>query len=249
MAIIKEKNDEILGKLVCFSDEKLKYNYWGKYVTDPLWNREEMLLVIFDLYERNTNSYQSQLDRKTRKRKEQLWSVYQEWFRNGKRAEEILFEEFLNGFFFEKGYEKEEIEEYRRKYPTKEELFQASCIVEVRIHLNGYSVIVLVPWEEREVAIVNWKIFDPKERCGFLVWEEVRWLNEVTDEMLGELICFADEELQPVCWGKYEKCNLFHREKVLPIKFHLFFCNVNFASYYDEEKDTIKWKKRLWDVY
>lgn len=102
-----------------------------------------------------------------------LWNVYQEFIKNGTIVEDILFEKFSKGnYLIEEGLGKEEVEEYRSKYKTKEELFKDIEIVEVRIHLYDYDVIVSVPWEEWDIAIAVREIFDEKERYGYLYPEE-----------------------------------------------------------------------------
>ncbi len=243
----KKVNDFILGELVSLTEEGWKQNGWGKYITDTIWNQEEKIFVLFDLYGYPVDFVQ-QMDEKIKKRKEELAKVYQEFLKEGNKIKEELFEEFLNGYFFEELIEKETLETYRKRYATKESLFQEAKIVEVRIHQSGYSVIVLLPSEKNEITVVNWNIFDLKERNCFFIWREPRWLNEVEDEMFGKLICFAEECIIPWYWGTYLNYELFGREEVIPIKFDLDFCNMNLVSYLDEE-ETREEKQELWNVY
>lgn len=242
MKTIKKENDAILGEMVYLVDEKWKRNGWGKYITDTIGNRKEKILVLYDLYGYPMDFVQQQMDEKTRKRKERLGKVYQEFVKDKSKIKDVLLEELLDGCFFEELLERETLEMYRKIYSSKEHLFQETQIVEVRIHLSGYSIMVLFPWEENEIAIVNWKIFDPEKKDCFLIWEEARWLNEVRDEILGELICFASESLEPDCWGTYLKYPLFYRKEVIPIKFNLYFCSMNLQSVLDE-KETIEKNK------
>lgn len=63
-------------------------------------------------------------------------------------------------------------------------------------------------------------------------------INEVKDEILGKLVCFANEELEPNCWGKCINYKLFFRKEDIIVKFNLYFCNVNFntSRIIDEKK-------------
>ncbi len=247
MKIIKKEKDSILGELVSFTEEGWKQNGWGKYITDTIWNRKEKILILFDLYGYPIELLQ-QMDEKTENRKKELAKVYQEFLKEGRKIEEVLFEELMEGSFLEELIEHETLETYRKRYATRESFFQETKIVEVRIHQSGYSVIVLLPWEKNEIAIVNWEIFDGKERNCFFIWKEPRWLNEVEDEMFGKLICFADECIMPEYWGTYLNYELFGREEVIPISFNLGFYNMNLVSYLDEE-ETREEKQELWNVY
>ena len=233
--------------MVSLTEEGWEQNGWGKYITDTIWNRKEKILIFFDLYGYPIELLQ-QMDEKTKNRKKELAKVYQEFLKEGRKIEEVLFEELAKGCFLEEFIERETLETYRKRYATKESLFQETKIVEVRVHQSGYSVIVLLPWEKNEIAIVNWEIFDGKERNCFFIWKEPRWLNEVEDEMFGKLICFADECIMPEYWGTYLNYELFGREEVIPISFNLGFYNMNLVSYLDEE-ETREEKQELWNVY
>lgn len=63
-------------------------------------------------------------------------------------------------------------------------------IIKSENSFGGIARLFLLSWKGREIATVNEQIFDSEKGCGFLVWEEAKRLNEVTDEVLGELICF-----------------------------------------------------------
>ena len=248
MKMIKKENDPILGELVSLTEEGWEQNGWGKYITDTIWNRKEKILILFDLYGYPIELLQ-QMDEKTKNRKKELAKVYQEFLKEGRKIEEVLFEELSKGCFLEEFIERETLETYRKRYATKESLFQETKIVEVRVHQSGYSVIVLLPWENNEIAIVSWNMFDRKKRDYFLVWKEARWLNEVEDEMFGKLICFAEECIIPWYWGTYLDYSLFGRRRVIPIQFNLYFYNMNLVSDFDEEEETREEKQKLWNVY
>lgn len=74
-------------------------------------------------------------------------------------------------------------------------------------------------------------------------------INVVEDSVLGSLICFANEKLQPIYWGKYFKYQLFLKESEIPFLFHLYFCNENFNTIGWKEETVNEWKKMLWNVY
>ncbi len=159
--------------MVSLTEEGWEQNGWGKYITDTIWNRKEKILIFFDLYGYPIELLQ-QMDEKTKNRKKELAKVYQEFLKEGRNIEEVLFEELAKGCFLEEFIERETLETYRKRYATKESLFQETKIVEVRVHQSGYSVIVLLPWENNEIAIVSWNMFDRKKRDYFLVWKEAR---------------------------------------------------------------------------
>lgn len=173
MKILNEINDKILGHLMCFSDEDLEPRCWGKYLNYKLFFREEIIIVKFDLYFCDVNYYTLLEKEDVVKEKMKLWKVYQEFLLHGTRAEDTLFQEFSQGCFLEEeGLEKEEIEEYRKKYKSKEELFKDIKIIEVRINFNSYDIIISVPWREGKLSIVDWDLFDEEHRRGFLMPEE-----------------------------------------------------------------------------
>lgn len=176
MEILNKVKDEILGDLMCFANEELEPICWGKYVRCKLFFREEIVSIKFDLYFYDVNFNIPYLDENEDRlidEKKKMWKVYQEFLLHEDRAEDILFEEFSEGFFLEEeGFEQEEVDKYREKYKTKEELFKEVTILEVRIFINGYHVIISVPWKEGKIAIADWHVFEKEKRKGYLIPEE-----------------------------------------------------------------------------
>ena len=89
-------------------------------------------------------------------------------------VEKILWKEFLDGIDWEEelGWNEKEQETYRRKYKTKEVLFQDVTVIEVRIYFDHYAVVISLPFIEENLVIVVNNIFEKEEQYSFLIAEE-----------------------------------------------------------------------------
>ena len=162
----------MFGKLICFADECIMPEYWGTYLNYELFGREEVIPISFNLgfYNMNLVSYLD--EEETREEKQELWNVYQEFKKSAELIENTLFKELFEGnYLVELELEEEELEDYRKKYQKKEDLFSDIVIVEVRIHAYDCEVIISAPWEEGDVAIVIAEICDKEKRSGVLIAE------------------------------------------------------------------------------
>lgn len=151
--------DKMFGALICFASDEWEPVEWGKYIKYKLFSKEEVIKVGLNMLFYN-ESYETPYweENEVLEGKQQVWKVYQEFIKHGNIVEDILFEECLR--------------EGITKYKTKEELNQNVRIIEVRIHWYNYAVIVSIPWEERDVAVVVCDVFDEAERYGYVIPEE-----------------------------------------------------------------------------
>ena len=177
MNIVNIIEDKILGCMVCLANETWQPVKWAKYLNYLLFKKRSRICFGFDLYFFNVNFDVIGWDmeeEEIEEKKKRMCLVYQEFLKHGDIVEEILWKEFLDGIDWEEelGWNEKEQETYRRKYKTKEVLFQDVTVIEVRIYFDHYAVVISLPFIEENLVIVVNNIFEKEEQYSFLIAEE-----------------------------------------------------------------------------
>jgi len=162
MNIINKVNTELLGELVCIADSDGNSKMWGKYKECSLFKEQNKIFIGMDLYcynenfETNIFSVQRGLDAQNK-----LAITYKKFLDDLDDGLETIILKKIDDFLDE-----EEISISTVK-------LQDIKAVEIRIYMDGYAVIMKVPFLNHLIGFQNRKIFDENN------WKNVNFEDSI----------------------------------------------------------------------
>lgn len=149
MNILNKISTELLGELVCIADSEGNSKMWGKYKECSLFGKENKIFIGMDLYcyneEFKTNIFSVQRGLNAQNKLAIIYKKFWEDLDDG--LEKIILKQ-IDDFLDE-----EEISITTVK-------LQDIKVVEIRIYMDGYAVIMKVPFLNRLIGFQNRKVFD-----------------------------------------------------------------------------------------
>lgn len=146
----KEIKHNQLGNLYCKIKEKREESCWAKQTKISIFNRNEVIEVLFDLYCFNED-FQCRNLMDGEDNIEKIIEWYKEFLNSSEEIESTLWREY-NKKIKKREKEKLDISEISI-IKRKEDLGKYVKVEYAVIYINAYALVISVPWEKEKMTI------------------------------------------------------------------------------------------------